>query len=220
MLKSLLIGTLQAAFNQYLGLDPNSGSLLAPIAGKTIAVTITPFNETFYLCPHVDAMHLLSDCPGAIDTQVSGSLFALGLMGLSKNPMQTIFSGQVKIEGDMRVGRKLQELFGKLEINLEPAIARYVGDKNAQFLSRFFNAGKDWSEESLETFRLNVSEFLQEESRDLPPAPEIDVFYRQVDSLRLDFDRLDSRVERLQGFLRAAATNNESPESQDTKGPQ
>ena len=217
MLKSLLIGTLQAAFNQYLGLDPNSGHLLAPIAGKTIAVTITPFNETLYLCPQADAMHLLYDCPGAIDTQVSGSLFALGLMGLSKNPMQTIFSGQVKIEGDMRVGRKLQELFGKLEINLEPAIARYVGDKNAQVLSRFFSAGKDWSEESLETFRLNVSEFLQEESRELPPAPEMDIFYRQVDSLRADFDRLNSRVERLQSFLSKAK---ESPELQDTKGPQ
>jgi len=32
-------------------------------------------------------------------------------MGLSSKPMRSIFSGEVKIEGDMQTGRKFQELF-------------------------------------------------------------------------------------------------------------
>ena len=62
-------------------------------------------------------------------------------------------------------------------------------------------AGQEWSKESIEIFRLNASEFLQEETRDLPARPEVDIFYVQVDELRTDFDRLQSRVERLEKQL-------------------
>ena len=198
VIKPLLMGALEAALNKYIGLDQNSGVFLAPLAGKVIAVTITPFNETLYLCPTTDSIQLLDQFPGQPDTRLSGSLPALGLMGLSAKPMRSIFSGEVTIEGDMHTGRKFQELFAKLDIDLERQLARYTGDSMARNISRFFRAGQDWSKESIETFRLNAAEFLQEETRDLPAGPEADIFYVQVDELRTDFDRLQSRVERLE----------------------
>ncbi|HSN22816.1 MAG TPA: SCP2 sterol-binding domain-containing protein, partial [Methylomicrobium sp.] len=136
--------------------------------------------------------------PDQPHTQLSGSVFALGLMGLSSKPMRSIFSGEVKIEGDMNTGRKFQELFAKLDINLEQQLARFTGDNIAHNISQFFLAGQNWSKESIETIRLNASEFLQEETRDLPAGPEVDIFYAQVDELRTDFDRLQSRIERLE----------------------
>ena len=51
VIKPLLMSALETALNKYLALDQNSGVFLAPLAGKVIAVTITPFNETIYLCP-------------------------------------------------------------------------------------------------------------------------------------------------------------------------
>jgi ubiquinone biosynthesis protein UbiJ len=159
---------------------------------------MTPFNETIYLCPSADSIQLLDQYPDQPDTCLTGSVFALGLMGLGSKPMPVIFSGEVKIEGDMDTGQKFQELFAKLDINLEQQLARYTGDRVAHNISEFFRAGKDWSKESIETFRLNASEFLQEETRDLPAGPEVDIFYAQVDEIRADFDRLQSRVERLE----------------------
>ena len=105
------------------------------------------------------------------------------------------------MKGICNTGRKFQELFAKLDINLEQQLARYTGETVAHNISQFFRAGQDWSKESIETFRLNASEFLQEETRDLPAGPEIDIFYRQVDELRTDFDRLQSRIERLENTL-------------------
>ena len=201
VIKPLLMSVLEAALNKYLALDQNSGVFLAPLAGKVIAVTITPFNETIYLCPSSDSIQLLDYSPDQPDTQLTGSVVALGLMGLSSKPMRSIFSGEVKIEGDMNTGRKFQELFAKLDINLEQHLARYTGDSIAHNISQFFRAGQDWSKESIETFRLNASEFLQEETRDLPAVPEMDIFYRQIDELRTDFDRLQSRIERLENTL-------------------
>ena len=201
VIKPLLMSALETALNKFLALDQNSGAFLAPLAGKIIAVTITPFNETIYLCPSFDSIQLLDYTPDQPDTQLTGSIFALGLMGLSSKPMRSIFSGEVKIEGDMNTGRKFQELFAKLDINLEQQLARYTGDTIARNLSQFFQAGSNLSKESIETFRLNASEFLQEETRDLPAGPEVDIFYSQVDKLRTDFDRLQSRVQRLENRL-------------------
>jgi ubiquinone biosynthesis accessory factor UbiJ len=198
VIKPLLMSALETALNKFLALDQNSSSFLAPLAGKIIAVNISTFNETIYLCPTNNSIQLLDYSPDQPHTQLSGSVFALGLMGLSSKPMRSIFSGEVKIEGDMNTGRKFQELFAKLDINLEQQLARYTGDTVAHNISQFFRAGQNWSKESIETFRLNASEFLQEETRDLPAGPEVDIFYRQIDELRTDFDRLQSRIERLE----------------------
>jgi ubiquinone biosynthesis protein UbiJ len=198
VIKPLLMSALETALNKFLALDRNSSNFLAPLAGKIIAVNISTFNETIYLCPTKNSIQLLDYSPDQPHTQLSGSVFALGLMGLSSKPMRSIFSGEVKIEGDMNTGRKFQELFAKLDINLEQQLARFTGDTIAHNISQFFRAGQNWSKESIETFRLNASEFLQEETRDLPAGPEVDIFYRQIDELRTDFDRLQSRIERLE----------------------
>ncbi|OYV23310.1 MAG: sterol-binding protein [Methylococcaceae bacterium NSO1] len=198
VIKPLLMSALETALNKFLALDRNSSNFLAPLAGKIIAVNISTFNETIYLCPTNNSIQLLDYSPDQPHTQLSGSVFALGLMGLSSKPMRSIFSGEVKIEGDMNTGRKFQELFAKLDINLEQQLARFTGDTIAHNISQFFRAGQNWSKESIETFRLNASEFLQEETRDLPAGPEVDIFYRQIDELRTDFDRLQSRIERLE----------------------
>ncbi len=197
-IKPLIISTLEAAINRYIALDDNFTSILAPLNGKVVAITITPFNETIYLCPTADSIQCLDYLPTPADTQLTGSLIALGLMGLSSKPMNAFFSGEVTIEGDINTGRKFQELFDKLDINLEGKLARFTGETVAHNLADFFRAGKNWSRESLETFKLNASEFLQEETQDLPAKPEAELFYAEVDELRMDFDRLQSRIERLE----------------------
>ncbi len=198
IIKPLLMSAIENALNIFIGLDDHKSEYLSPLADKIIAITILPFNETIYLCPSAEAIQLLDYSTNTPDTTLTGSVFAFGLMGLSASPMRSIFSGDVKIEGDMLTGKKFQTLFAKLNINLEPLIAQYTGDSIASNLSQFVNAGKNWSNQSIETFKLNASEFLQEETRDLPSAPEIDIFYTQVDQVRADFDRLESRVDRLQ----------------------
>jgi SCP-2 sterol transfer family. len=49
-------------------------------------------------------------------------------MGFSSNPMRSVFSGEIKIEGDMQTGRKFQTLFTKLDFNIEQQLANYTGN--------------------------------------------------------------------------------------------
>jgi ubiquinone biosynthesis protein UbiJ len=200
-LKPFLTVALESALNNYIRLDLDVGELLSPLAGKVIGLTIEPFGETLYLCPTDNTIQVLDDYPDAPDTRISGSLWALGLMGISTKPMRSVFSGEVRIEGDTTTGRRFQELFDKLDIDLEEKLSRFTGDVIAHQIGNLFRTGARWTRESIRTFELNLGEFLQEETRDLPAGPEAEIFYRHVDQLRADFDRLNSRIERLENVL-------------------
>ena len=198
LIKPLLSTTLETALTQYLALDDNAQLYLTPLVGKVIAITIEPFNETLYLCPTETSIQCLENFVGEIDTTLSGSMLAFGVMGLSKAPMRSLFSGEVKITGDTRLGQKFQQLFEQLDIDWEQHLSHFTGHSVAHILGNLFRSGNQWTQESIETFKLNATEFLQEETRNLPAKAESDIFYQQVDSLRMDFDRLYARVNRLQ----------------------
>ncbi len=198
MIKPLLVNALEAALNQYLSLDEDVSLFLAPIAGKVIAVNILPFNETVLFCPTNDNIQLLESHEGDVDATISGTLSALGLMGLSSTPMRSIFSGEVIIDGDTQVAHKFQQIFDKLDIDLEEKLSQFTGDILAHNIGNFFRNSQNWAEETVETFKLNSKEFLQEESRDLPTETEANVLNQQIDEIRSDFDRLSARIDLLQ----------------------
>jgi ubiquinone biosynthesis protein UbiJ len=99
-------------------------------------------------------------------------------------------------------------LFAKLEINLEAKLARYTGESFAQQFGNLFRSSRDWSQQSLTSFKLNLQEFLQEETRDLPAKPEADALFQQIDASRSDFDRLNARIDRLENSLNSSSEPN------------
>lgn len=200
-IKPLLIAALETALNAYLTLDDRLEEYLAPMAGKVLAVHITPFDETLFLAPAHDRIQLLENYAGEVDARLIGSLSALGLMGLSAAPMRSLFKGEVKIEGDTQLAHKLQRLFEKLDIDFEGKLARYTGEVFAQRLAGWVRGGRDWTEHALNSFRWNLEEFLQEETRDLPAKAEAELLFQDIDVCRSDADRLAARIERLQAAI-------------------
>ncbi|MEQ1638486.1 MAG: SCP2 sterol-binding domain-containing protein [Methylococcales bacterium] len=201
LIKPLLFNVLEIAINRYLALGGNVAAVLAPLAGKVIAITVLPFNETLYLCPSQSGIQLLDQYTLQPDTTLTGSAVAFGRMGLSATPMRAIFQGEVTITGDTQVGHHFQRLFSKLDINLEAHLAKVTGEGIAHQVGQFFRAAQLWGSDSLQTLKLNTSELLQEETRDLPAPAEAEMVYQQIDVLRNDYDRLQARLLRLQDSL-------------------
>ncbi len=197
IVKPLLITTLETALNQYVSLDEDASLFLTPLAGKVIAINIHPFDETIYLCPTTDKIQVLETYLPEVDSTISGTLSAFGLMGLSTTPMRSIFSGEVTITGDTDTAHKFQQLFDKLDIDWEEKLSQFTGDIIAHKIGNFFRSGQQWTAETVKTFKLNTKEFLQEETRDLPAGPEADILYNQIDEIRSDFDRLSARINQL-----------------------
>jgi len=197
------MSTFETALNKYISLDEDIAIFLKPLIGKVIAVTILPFNETLYLCPNSKNIQIMDYYQGNIDTTLTGSLPALGLMGLSSTPARSFFSGEVAITGDLGVGHQFQRLFEQLDIDLEEQLSHFTGDVLAHKIGHFFRNATDWHQENLNTLQLNISEFLQDETQHLPPAPEVNILAQQIDQLKEDFDRLEARIKRLDTQLKA-----------------
>lgn len=51
-----------------------------------------------------------------------------------------------------------------------------------------------WHNETLKTLRLNLAEFLQEETRDLPARAEVEWFSCQVEKLESDVKKLEEKL--------------------------
>lgn len=189
--KPLLLSVFETALNRFVALDRDSRYLLAPLTGKVIGITIRPFNETLYFCPSETVIQILDDYPAPADALLTGTALAFGAKGLGS----ALLKDSIEISGDSEVGNAFISLWEKIDIDLEETLSRYTGDIIAHRIGRLFRTGQSWTGDILESFRLNLTEFLQEETRDLPAKPETDIFYRKIGALQPDLDRLQSRLE-------------------------
>lgn len=199
MIKALLTDILERLLTQLLSLDRDVAELLAPLSGKVIAVNFQPINQTIFFCPTDQDIQLIGDYYGDVDTHIEGSVTTMALMAFNTTSMRSIFTGDLKISGDMAVGRNFQRFFKQLDPDFEERLSQYTGDVAAHQLGNIVRSSFRYKRDALKTLQLNITEFLQDETQDTPSGPEVDVFFKQVDELRSDFDRLVLRVNRLQG---------------------
>ncbi len=196
-LPQLFIASIETAFNRYLALDPEAFTRLANMEGKIIAIEIKGLNESLYLFPGDDGIMVLSDFDGDADTTLSGTPLALAKLSLSEDAAAVLFSGDVTITGDTRLGHQFKKILAQVNIDWEEQLSRVVGDITAHQIGNALRGFGQWFDRSKHAMELDVGEYLQEESRLLPAKAEIDRFIHQVDELRESVDRLQARVQKL-----------------------
>ena len=211
LLPELFAGLLRDAIGRFLRLDPKSPKYLTPLNGNVIALKLMPPDFTLYLFPDAGSMAVLPGYGGEPDVLFSGSPLAFARMGLSGSPKRALFGGEVLVEGDMTVARGFQGLFEQLDIDWEGLLARYAGQGLAASLAGALRTTHAWGLETLDAWRMNVAEYLQEESRELPASAEADIFFADVDQLRADFDRLEARILRLESRVAEGTPREKSP---------
>jgi ubiquinone biosynthesis protein UbiJ len=210
VLAGFLAEALERAVVHYMSLDPRSRELLAPIAGKVIELKPRPFDVSIYFCPTDTSVQVLSDFGGQPDVTLAGSIPAFTRLRLGESPRQLLSSGDIEIDGDMETARRFQALFEKLNVDFEAQLAQYTGRAFASSCFGLVRSGLGWTRNTLNTLRLDLAEYWQEESRELPAQAEADAFYAEVDRLRADFDRLEARIERLRRSPQASPSRPES----------
>ncbi|MNE84160.1 hypothetical protein D3C80_1810350 [compost metagenome] len=67
----------------------------------------------------------------------------------------------------------------------------------SQLLGSHIRSRVSWTSQTLDSLRLNLADYLSEESRSLVGQREADARFAELDRLKLDLDRLDARIERL-----------------------
>jgi len=141
------------------------------------------------------------------DAEISGSLMSLAALA-GEHPEEVIQRGDVSIRGDAELAQDFRELAMLLKPDVEEELSKLIGDTPAHQALRLARAVTGFGRRAVDTGVRNVAEYLAHERGDLVPRAEAEDFYRGVERLREDLDRLDARAR----LIEDAETD--APESQ------
>jgi ubiquinone biosynthesis protein UbiJ len=127
------------------------------------------------------------------DAEISGSLLNLAALA-GPHPEEVIQRGDVTIRGDAEVAQKFRELAMLLKPDVEEELSRLIGDSPAHQALRLVRLATGFGRRAAQTGVRNVAEYLAHERGDLVPRAEAEDFYRGVERMREDLDRVEARL--------------------------
>ena len=197
-LRRFVVRVMQEGFDRTQRLDPTFASQLDGLEGKTVAIHLEGLELWLYLRAADGRLQLDLDPPEGMeqpDATLHGQAAALLGMGL---PELKLDAGPVRIEGDARMARALEQALKNLNPDWEQAFTRRFGDVLGHQMWRGLRAlarqGRNTGRKLAEDGR----DWLLHESRLVPHRLELESFYSDVDRLREATDRLEARLQRLE----------------------
>lgn len=174
-------------------LDSEAYQFLAPHENKIICFQVEHFPNMYFQI-HPDGLKVIEPLPeDKCDTTFSGPLNAFISMIFTKNRVQQ----GLHIRGDLECAKALYDTWRHLDLDFEGALANVVGGDVARGLSEGFKQTHEWFKRTLEARTQDFGAYVQDEKKWLPTKIDIEDFFTDVDSLRLDVERLSARIELL-----------------------
>jgi ubiquinone biosynthesis protein UbiJ len=195
--KDLLGFAIESSLNAYLRLDPDSSAAMGAIYGRVIEFRIIGPDISLYCIASDGQIQVLTEYDDQPDAVVSATPLAFSRLGISGDPSKVVSSADVQFSGDLEVGRHFYEFLLGVEIEWEELLAGRVGDIAAHQIGNVVRDIRGWLGHTRDSLRMDLSEYLQEESQIVPTRIEVEAFMDGVDVLRSDVDRLQARLERL-----------------------
>lgn len=198
----MITRVLEATGNHLLEFDPGTHQKLSQLQGKVFKLEVLVVHRELYFLPTHEGIQIKRQWSGHVDIILRGSPLAFAQFGLKQKGVdnQVFLDKRVTIEGDVELAQDLQKIIRELDIDFEELLARYVGDIAAHEIGRSTRALREWAKEAANSVRLDIQEYMVEESRILAPQWRVTKFNERADTLRADVERLDQRVQRIKNI--------------------
>jgi len=194
---SALAAVIETALNGYLALDPEVRSRCAALDGSVIAMQLKGIALTLYFLPTTDRIDVLGHYEGEPDTLLTGTPASLFRLAVVRSEEQ-LFNSGVEFHGDTEKGERFRDILASVDIDWEELLSRVTGDAIAHQMGNMARSLTATATQGLTSLQEDVSEYLREESRLVPTAIEVNNLLEEIDTVRLDTDRLEARIQRLE----------------------
>ena len=187
----MLTATIENLLNRGLPRSPRAQQLCAELAGRRIAIE-APAMARLLIESTGNCLRITRGSLPA-DAEVIGgplSLLALGTAAAD----EPLPRGEIEVRGDAQLAEKFRELARLLKPDPEEELSLLIGDVAAHRIGRLTRGALDWSRNAAATLLKDAGEYFSHERGDLVPREEGEQFLRDVDALREDVDRLDTRI--------------------------
>ena len=195
----MLTQAIENLLNRNLPRSPRARELCEVLAGKRVRVEARGLGWVLIAEALNSSIRLTKEDGGGEppDADISGSLLNLAALAGS-HPEEVIQRGDVTIRGDAEIAQKFRELAMLLKPDVEEELSRLIGDTPAHQALRLVRLATGFGRRAAKTGVRNVAEYLAHERGDLVPRAEAEDFYRGVERLREDLDRLEARARMLE----------------------
>lgn len=197
MLSTALLAGVEHGLNRVLALDSTALPRLARLSGRVIAVDCTAPALQLFILPSGEGLQLAGQWAGAADCRLRAPAASLLRLATGKDKTAVLHSPQVELDGDSAALLELAGILQDLELDWEYELSRWLGPLASQLLGSHIRSRANWTGKTLDSLRLNLADYLNEESRSLVGQREADARFADLDRLKLDLDRLDARIERI-----------------------
>jgi len=167
---------------------------LAALSGSSLAIELIGPGITLLLTAQENEVRLDGAADNSASATVSGSPLAL-LSALRGDAQSGFHSSGIKLSGDAEVAEEFSVLLRLARPDLEEQLSHLTGDVFAHQAGSFIRDLTAWGRRARNASRMNVSEFLQEESRQLPARVEVEGFYAEIERLRDAADRVAAKID-------------------------
>ena len=196
-LKPVAGRALEIALNRALALDPDTRDSLRALDGRRVALRLASPPLALQVTVNGERLEV-----GPVDGDVEPDLSVRSTIGglISQLPFLRNDDappvGQLRIEGDADLARRLQRLAERFDPDWQQPFARVFGDVLGVQIANALATGLRHARVAAKEFAGNAAEFVTEESRDVVPRDELNAFHDDVDGLRDDVERAAGRCAR------------------------
>ena len=189
---SILTRILERAINRYLQLTSQT-SLISDLSGSVIRIEVSDWNIIFYILLCDDCIRLEDHYAGAVHATIKGSSWTLFRLGFTSDDKAAALASQLEILDDVELAQTMRHIFQQSHIDWEEPLSHVVGDIAAHQIGNVFRTLNRWSKQVIHSTEQNITEYLQEEMRYLPPKLEVEDFFSNIHILRNDLERIQAR---------------------------
>jgi ubiquinone biosynthesis protein UbiJ len=198
-----MLRQLAAIFNRNIAQSGRARTLAEQLEGRSLALRLEATALSFFFIVRDGRMTIETQHEGEADATLAGTPLAL-LSLVGPGAADRLRGSTIRIAGDAEVAQRFQELLQQAQPDFEEELAGVFGDVAAHQMANFARGLFDWGRKAADSLALNVSEYLQEEGRDVPTRIELEEFLEAVDHLREAADRAEARLSRLEARRRAS----------------
>jgi ubiquinone biosynthesis protein UbiJ len=189
-----MLASMQTILNRLLQADPQLSEKLGPLEGKAIQIVLVDFTLVITLRIANSQILLLSANENiGIDLTLRGTPAAL--IQMAKHPDYSLQG--ITITGDAMLAKQLSLIARSVDFDWQGLLADAIGDVPAYHVSKFASKLQQFCAQSISSFSLNLTDYLQQETLTTPHPLEIEPFTQEVVELRDAVERLSARIQSL-----------------------
>ncbi|CAM3660283.1 Sterol-binding protein [Pseudomonas reidholzensis] len=192
-----LLASVEHGLNRVLRMDSTALPRLAALEGKVIAIDCLQPALQVYILPDEEGLMLAAHWQGEVDCSLRAPASSLVQLAFAKDKSAVLHSPQVQLHGDSAALLDLVAVLQDLELDWEYELARWLGPVPTALLAGHLRLRVRWTRQGLARFSQNLSEYLAEESRTLVGRREAEAAFSELDTVKVDIERLEARIRRL-----------------------